>query len=107
MKKWNLFYLSGLLSFLTAMLNFITAKNRSTAVVWLCLGSTFLCLVYVWVLHIRKNKAFLQPRWWKNLAGAAILCGARSYSRQNNEISTKTRYVYVNQTDRFYCRDPL
>ena len=44
MKKWNLFYLSGLLSFLTAMLNFITAKNRSTAVVWLCLGSPFLCL---------------------------------------------------------------
>ncbi len=44
MKKWNLFYLSGLLFFLTAMLNFITAKNRSTAVVWLCLGSTFLCL---------------------------------------------------------------
>ena len=35
MKKYNLFYLSGLLSFLTAMLNFITAKNRSTAVVWL------------------------------------------------------------------------
>ena len=44
MKKCNLFYLSGLLSFLTAMLNFITAKNRSTAVMWLCLGSTFLCL---------------------------------------------------------------
>ena len=46
MKKYNLFYLSGLLSFLTAMLNFITAKNRSTAVVWLCLGSAFLCLGY-------------------------------------------------------------
>lgn len=44
MKKCNLFYLSGLLSFLTAMLYFITAKNRSTAVMWLCLGSTFLCL---------------------------------------------------------------
>ena len=40
-------------------------------------------------------------------AGAAILCGARSYSRQNNEISTKTRYVYVNQTNRFHCCDPL
>lgn len=46
MKKWNLFYLSGLLAFLTAMLNFITAKNRSAAVVWLCLGSAFLCLGY-------------------------------------------------------------
>ena len=103
MKKCNLFYLSGLLSFLTAMLNFITAKNRSTAVVWLCLGSTFLCLG----ASQQKNKAFLQPRRWKNLAGAAILCGARSYSRQNNEISTKTRYAYVNQTNPFHCCDPL
>ena len=103
MKKWNLFYLSGLLSFLTAMLNFITAKNRSTAVVCSALARPF----YVWVLHIRKNKAFLQPRWWKNLAGAAILCGARSYSRQNNEISTKTRYEYVNKSDQTRCRDPL
>ena len=40
-------------------------------------------------------------------AGAAILCGARSYSRQNDQISTKTRYVYVNQTNRFHCCDPL
>ena len=44
MKKCNLFYLSGLLFFIAAALNFITAENRSTAVVWLCLGSTFLCL---------------------------------------------------------------
>ena len=44
MKKCNLFYLSGLLFFLAAALNFITAENRSTAVVWLCLGSAFLCL---------------------------------------------------------------
>ena len=43
----------------------------------------------------------------KRTTGAAILCGARSYSRQNDQISTKTRYVYVNQTDRFHCRDPL
>lgn len=103
MKKCNLFYLSGLLFFLVAALNFFTGENHSTAVVWLCLGSAFLCLG----ASQRKNKAFLQPRWWKNLAGAAILCGARSYSRQNDQISTKTRYVYVNQTDRFHCRDPL
>lgn len=103
MKKCNLFYLGGLLFFLVAALNFFTGENHSTAVVWLCLGSAFLCLG----ASQRKNKAFLQPRWWKNLAGAAILCGARSYSRQNDQISTKTRYVYVNQTDRFHCRDPL
>ena len=40
-------------------------------------------------------------------AGAAILCWARSYSRQNDQISTKTRDAYVNQTTRFHCRDPL
>lgn len=89
--------------FLVAALNFITAENRSTAVVWLCLGSAFLCLG----ASQRKNKAFLQPRRWKNLAGAAILCGACSYSRQNDQISTKTRYAYVNQINPFHCRDPL
>ena len=40
-------------------------------------------------------------------AGTAILCGARSYSRQNDQISTKTRYDHVNQNDLFHCRDPL
>ena len=86
MKKCNLFYLSGLLFFAAAALNFITAENRSTAVVWLCLGSTFLCLGY----SQQKNKAAGQPRREKT-AGAAILCWARSYSRQNDQISTKTR----------------
>lgn len=46
MKKCNLFYLSGLLFFLVAALNFVTGKNHSTAVVWLCLGSSSLCLGY-------------------------------------------------------------
>ena len=40
-------------------------------------------------------------------AGAAILCGARSYSRQSNEISTKKRYVYVNETNQPHCCGPL
>ena len=44
MKKCNLFYLSGLLFYLAAALNFITGEGHSTAVVWLCLGSAFLCL---------------------------------------------------------------
>ena len=46
MKKYNLFYLSGLLFFLSAALNFVSGENHSTAVVWLCLGSAFLCLGY-------------------------------------------------------------
>ena len=32
--------------FLAAALNFVTGKNHSTAVVWLCLGSSCLCLGY-------------------------------------------------------------
>ena len=53
MKKCNLFYLSGLLFYLSgllfylaAALNFFTGEDHSTAVVWLCLGSSFLCLGY-------------------------------------------------------------
>lgn len=46
MKKCNLFYLSGLLFYFAAALNFITGEGHSTAVVWLCLGSSFLCLGY-------------------------------------------------------------
>ncbi len=46
MKKCNLFYLSGLLFFLVAALNFVTGENHSTAVVWLCLGSACWCLGY-------------------------------------------------------------
>lgn len=44
MKKCNLFYLIGLLFFLAAALNLVASENHSTAVMWLCLGSAFLCL---------------------------------------------------------------
>lgn len=46
MKRCKLFYLIGLLFFLAAALNFVTGENHSTAVMWLCLGSAFLCLGY-------------------------------------------------------------
>lgn len=46
MKRYKLFYLIGLLFFLAAALNFVTGENHSTAVVWLCLGSSYLCLGY-------------------------------------------------------------
>lgn len=45
-EKCNLFYLSGLLFFLVAVLNLVTGENHSTAVVWLCLGSSYSCLGY-------------------------------------------------------------
>ena len=44
MKKCNLFYLSGLLLFFAAALNLFTGEEHFTAVVCLCLGSSFLCL---------------------------------------------------------------
>ena len=44
MKKCNLFYLIGLLFFLAAALNFVTGGDHATAVVWRCLGATFLLL---------------------------------------------------------------
>ena len=44
MKKYNLFYLSGLLFFLAAALNLFTGEDHSAPVVWLCLGACFLCL---------------------------------------------------------------
>ena len=43
-EKCNLFYLSGLLFFLAAALNFVTGGDHATAVVWRCLGATFLLL---------------------------------------------------------------
>lgn len=46
MKRCKLFYLIGLLFFLAAALNFVTGENHSTAVVWLCLGSSYSCLGY-------------------------------------------------------------
>ena len=46
MKRYKLFYLIGLLFFLAAVLNLVTGENHSTAVVWLCLGSSYSCLGY-------------------------------------------------------------
>lgn len=51
MKKCNLFYLSGLLFFLAAVLNLVAGEDHSAPVVWLCLGACFLCLG-----HSQKKK---------------------------------------------------
>ena len=58
------------------------------------------------VFAAEKIKQQASPGGEKS-AGAAILCGARSYSRQSNEISTKKRYVYVNETNQPHCCGPL
>ena len=44
MKRCKRFYLIGLLFFLAAALNFVTGGDHATAVVWRCLGATFLLL---------------------------------------------------------------
>ena len=88
MKKCNLFYLSGLLFFLVAALNFFTGENHSTAVVWLCLGS----VVFVsGCFAAAKNKHSCSPGGGKIWPGLQFFAGACSYSRQNDQISTKTR----------------
>lgn len=72
MKKYNLFYLSGLLFFLAAALNLFTGEDHSTAVVWLCLAPAF-C---VWGIRSRKNKAWMQPRRGKICRGCNSLGGS-------------------------------
>ena len=59
MKRCKLFYLIGLLFFLAAALNFVTGGDHATA---------------------EKIKQQAGPGG-KRTTGAAILCGARSYSR--------------------------
>ena len=44
MKKFNLYYISSLLFFVVAILQFVDKSEHSLPVVWLCLGSCFLCL---------------------------------------------------------------
>ena len=48
MKKYKLCatlnYISSTLFYLAALINFIWADQHSMGVMWLCLGSTFLCL---------------------------------------------------------------
>ena len=51
-----LFYVSAILFYLSAIINFAGGNHSSTAVVWLCLGSTFLCLGAVYSNKSNDNK---------------------------------------------------
>lgn len=57
MKKYKisskLFYASGALFYLAAIINIVGGNDTSVGVVWLALGSTFLCLGYV---NLKKSK---------------------------------------------------
>ena len=49
----TLFYVSAVLFYLAAIINIVGGNNTSMSIVWLCLGSTFLC---VGSLHSKKSK---------------------------------------------------
>ena len=43
-KKSILFYAASALLYMASLISFISGNDNSMAVVWLCLGSSFLCL---------------------------------------------------------------
>ena len=100
MKKCNLFYLSGLLFFLAAALNFFTGENHSTAVVWLCLSVSG-------VFAAEKIKHSCSPGGGKIWPGLQFFAGVVRIPDRTTKFRQKTRYAYVNQTDPFHCCDPL
>lgn len=57
MKKYKisskLCYVSGALFYLAAIINIVGGNDTSVGVVWLALGSAFLCLGYV---NLKKSK---------------------------------------------------
>ena len=42
--KSILFYIASVLFFIASVIGFTSGNERSMAIVWLCLGSSFLCL---------------------------------------------------------------
>lgn len=46
-------YVSAVLYYLAAIINFVGGNNTSMGIVWLCLGSTVLCLG---PLYLKKRK---------------------------------------------------
>ena len=51
-----LFYVSSVLCYLTAILNFVNGNNTDTGILWLGLGSTFLCVGSALTMKSQKDK---------------------------------------------------
>ena len=51
----TLFYVSAVLFYLAAIINFVSGNHNSMAVMWLFLGSTFLCLGAVYSKKSKEN----------------------------------------------------
>lgn len=49
----TLFYIAAFLFYIASIIDFITKTNHSMSIVWLCLGSSFLCLA---TIKSKKNK---------------------------------------------------
>lgn len=52
----NLFYLSAVLFYLASIITFIVGNGNSMGIVWMCLGSAFLCFGSVNSIKFKKIK---------------------------------------------------
>ncbi|MBQ2865842.1 MAG: hypothetical protein IJE90_04925 [Clostridia bacterium] len=52
----TMFFIAAVLFNLAAVITFFSGNHNSTAVIWLCLGSTFLCLGTVYSKKSTENK---------------------------------------------------
>ena len=52
----TLFYVSAVLFYLAAIINIVGGNNIAISIVWLFLGSTFLCLGSLFLKKSKENK---------------------------------------------------
>ena len=52
----TLFYIAAVLFYLSALINLISGSHTSTTIVWLCLGSSFLCFGSLYSNRAKKTK---------------------------------------------------
>ena len=52
----TLYYVAAILYYISAIISFSDGNNNSMAVVWICLGSTFLCLGLSYSKKSKENK---------------------------------------------------
>ena len=52
----TLYYVAAILFYISAIINFAGENSNSMAVIWICLGSTFLCLGLSYSKKSKENK---------------------------------------------------
>ena len=103
MKRYKLFYLIGLLFFLAAALNFVTGGDHATAVVWLCLGASFLLSG---VFAAEKIKQQASPGG-KSCRGCNSLRGSFVFQTEQRNFDKDEVRVMSTKSDQTRCRNPL